>query len=56
MQKPLIIQLTNELHRTRDPDSKPVKDFIAKHSHDEVFMKRAKTLVKLFKLKSALVK
>ncbi len=46
---PLMIQLTNLLHQHRDPEAQAVRDFVSEHSKDAVFMRRAKTLIKLFK-------
>ena len=49
----LIIEYTNLLHRYQDPNATPVKDFLKEHSSDEVFVKRVKTLNKVFRLKQS---
>ncbi len=54
--QPPIIEYTNLLHRYRDPNAKQIKEFLQKHSEDKVFLKRAQTLNKLFKLKETLVR
>jgi hypothetical protein len=53
-EQPLVIQYTNLLHQYRDPDAKPIREFLRKHS-DPVFRRRAKALNRLFKLKQNLV-
>jgi hypothetical protein len=53
--QPLIIQYTNLLHQYRDPAAKPIRDFVAQHSGDKVFLKRAEVLNQMFKLKNELV-
>jgi hypothetical protein len=55
MAQPLIIQYTNLLHQYRDTEAEPIKKFLKKHSQDHVFIRRAKTLNKVFKLKEQLV-
>jgi len=54
MAKDLIIQYTNLLHRYKDINAPKVKQFISENSNDELFLKRAATLNKIFKLKDAL--
>jgi hypothetical protein len=48
---PLIIQYTNLLHQHRDPQATEVQAFVALHKDDEVFMKRVRTLEKVWELK-----
>ena len=55
MAQPLIIQYTNLLHQYRDPNAKSVQVFLKKHSQDRLFIKRAKVLNRVFKLKEDLV-
>lgn len=55
MSEPLIIQYTNLLHKYRDDKAKEVRAFVKKHKDDKVFVRRAKTLDKLFALKKDLV-
>jgi hypothetical protein len=55
MAQPLIIQYTNLLHQYRDPDAKVVQEFLKKHSQDRLFIRRAKVLNRVFKLKEDLV-
>lgn len=55
MAQPLIIQYTNLLHQYRDPEAEAIKKFLRKHSQDRIFIRRAKTLNKVFKLKEQLV-
>ena len=55
MAQPMIIEYTNLLHKYRDSNADAVKDFLKAHSSDEVFVKRAKALNKVFRLKAALV-
>lgn len=55
MSQPLIIQYTNLLHQYRDPNAKTVQTFLEKHSQDRLFVKRAKVLNRVFKLKEDLV-
>jgi hypothetical protein len=55
MSEPLIIEYTNLLHKHRDVNAAPVKQFLADHAADEVFVRRAKALNKVFALKEALV-
>jgi len=55
MAQPLIIQYTNLLHQYRDPEAEAIKKFLKKHFQDHVFIRRAKTLNKVFKLKEQLV-
>jgi hypothetical protein len=51
---PLIIQYTQLLHQYRDTEAEPVKAFVQAHLNDLVFVKRVKTLNKVFKLKAEL--
>jgi hypothetical protein len=53
--QPLLIQYTDLLHKYRDVESEPVKLFIAKHSYDAVFIRRAKVINRVFKIKEDLV-
>jgi hypothetical protein len=53
MAEPLIITYTNLLHKYREPNTKQVREFLAKHKDDKVFQRRAKTLDKLFLLKKS---
>jgi hypothetical protein len=53
--QPKIIQYTNLLHQWRDPSAKKVREFLEQNSDDEVFLKRAKVLNKLFQLKQEVV-
>lgn len=53
--QPLIIQYTNLLHQYRGPKAKPCQEFLESHQHDEVFIRRAKVLSRLFRLKENLV-
>ena len=55
MKTPLIIQYTNLLHKHRNPNSEALKGFLAKHSGDKDFLRRAKILNKVFILKEELV-
>ena len=55
MAKPLIIQYTNLLHQYRNPEVDVIKKFVEKHSGDLVFVKRARALNKVFRLKEELV-
>lgn len=55
MTQPLIIQYTNLLHQYRDPEAEAIKKFLGKHSQDRIFIRRAKTLNRVFKLKEQLV-
>jgi len=52
---PLIIQYTNLLHQHRGPNAKVIKDFRKQHASDEVFIKRADTLDKVWRLKESLL-
>ncbi len=54
MPRPLIIEYTNLLHKYRDPNADAVKDFLKEHLDDEVFLKRAKGLNKVFRLQEQL--
>jgi hypothetical protein len=54
MTQPLIIQYTNLLHQYRDTNAKSVKEFLSTHANDKTFIRRAKALNKLFKLKETL--
>lgn len=56
MTQPLIIQYTNLLHKYRDPNAEAVKAFREQHATDEVFLKRAAAINKVWKLKEQLVK
>jgi hypothetical protein len=53
--QPLIIQYTNLLHQYRDPQATACRWFLESHRGDAVFMRRAKILNKLFRLKENLV-
>jgi hypothetical protein len=55
MSQPLIIRYTNLLHQHRSPDAEPVKKFLQENSSDEVFVRRAEVLNKVFKLKEQLI-
>ncbi len=55
MIQPLVIHYTNLLHKYRDPNARPVKDFLKKHSKDKVLQKLEKALNKVLKLKQELV-
>jgi len=55
VKKPLIIQYTNLLHEHRDPEAGAVKAFMKSHSADKVFVRRAKVLNRVFKLKEHMV-
>ena len=55
MSEPLIIKYTNLLHKYRDIKAKEVRKFVERHKGDKVFVRRAKTLDKLFALKKDLV-
>jgi hypothetical protein len=54
MAQPLIIQYTNLLHQYGDPNAKPILDFLKQHASDVVFVRRAKAINKVFKLKESL--
>lgn len=56
MAQPLIIQYTNLLHKYRDPNAEAVKAFREQHTADQVFLKRAAAIDKVWKLKESLVK
>lgn len=49
--QPLTIQYTNLLHQYRNPEAAEVKAFVAQHSDDNTFVKRAEVLNRMFKLK-----
>ncbi len=51
MNESLTVQYTKLLQKLRDPNLKEVKDFVAKHKDDEVFMRRVHTINKLWELK-----
>lgn len=55
METSLIIEYANLLHQYRDPNAEAVKKFLENHSSDSVFLKRARVLNKVFKLKQELV-
>lgn len=55
MAQPLIIQYTNLLHQYRNPNAEIVKKFLEENSKDPVFVKRARVLNKVFRLKEQLV-
>ncbi len=55
MAQPLIIQYTNLLHQYRNPNAETVKKFLEENSKDPVFVKRARVLNKVFRLKEQLV-
>ena len=55
MSQPVIIEYTNLLHKYRDPNAAPVKEFLKSHSSDKVFLRRAEALNKVFQLKAELV-
>lgn len=48
---PLVIEYTNILHAFGGPDSKEAQVYVQQHSDDLVFVRRAKTLNELWKLK-----
>lgn len=50
----LTVQYTKLLQQHRDPDAKAVLDFVKKHKNDKVFIKRVKTLNKLWELKNVI--
>lgn len=52
---PLIIQYTNLLHRHRNPDAKSLRDFRKAHKDNDVFLKRARALNKVWRLKESLL-
>lgn len=47
----LIILYTELLHRHRDPEAEPVKQFVAQHTDDPVFLQRVETLNRVWTLK-----
>jgi len=49
-----LIEYTNLLHRSRDPEAKVVKNFVEKHKDDEVLMRRIKKLNELFEFAKTL--
>lgn len=51
---PLIIQYTQLLHRHMDPNHSKVKAFVEQHKDDDVFVRRAGTLNRLYALKRLL--
>ncbi len=55
MSEPKIITYTNLLHKYRDPKAPEVQKFLKENKDDDVFVKRAKTLNRLFELKAKLV-
>ena len=55
MPRPLIIQYTNLLHKHGDPKTPAIKAFLEEHASDEVLLRRAKVLNKVFELKQQLV-
>ncbi len=46
--KPVFIQFTDLLFRCKDPDHPDVEDFLRQHAADDVFQRRAATLITLF--------
>ena len=50
-----IIEYTNLLHKHGDPQAASVEEFLTEHSGDQVFLRRAKVLNKVFELKRQLV-
>lgn len=55
MAQPLIIQYANLLHKYRDPNAAAVRGFLQEHSSDEVLLRRANALNRVFRLKEELV-
>jgi hypothetical protein len=55
MAQPLIIEYTNLLHQYRSPEAEPVKKFLRENGHDAVFLRRARALNRLFRLKEQLI-
>ena len=51
--QPPIIQYTNLLHAWDDENAPKVQEFLKAHSHDDVFMRRARVVNQLFMVKKA---
>ena len=55
MAEPLIITYTKLLHETGSPQAEKVVGFLKAHAEDHAFVRRAKTLNKLFVMRKSLV-